>query len=260
MTENKPLVSLDEAYWWLNNSTAPYLRPPLHELLERFSEAEKANDRQACERICQQFIDREFNYLRSPVKELVGKLYDAVKIWLTKDIQIACKNLRESGGSYLRTPNFAYVLKMREAVSQDPAKAMAPLERLYSLNVSIADGLEAGETLVECGCALYKLENRTRALLLFQEANRRYNAYMHQIAVVYWMIGLVNWELGQQNKALVAWHRCVTRFEKLAAQRITQTSSDSKWYREALKKLNASIENAIEHETASQTPAASKKR
>ena len=125
-----------------------------------------------------------------------------------------------SGGSYLRNPNYAYVLKMREAVSQDPANAWVPLDRLYTMSVEITDDLEAGETLVECGCALYKLQNRKRALQLFQEANRRYNSYTHQIAVVYWMIGFVYWELGQQNKALEAWRKSMTRFEKLASQRI----------------------------------------
>ena len=248
MAEKKPLVTLEEAYWWLNTANAPYLRPPLHEFLTRFTEAEKTNEPQAVEKTCQQFLDNEFSYLRSPVKEMVEKLHNAVKIWIPRDIEIARKALSESGGSYLRNPNYAYVLKLREAVSQDPAKAWVPLDRLYTMCVGITDGLEAGETLVECGCALYRLENRKRALQLFQEANRRYNSYLHQMAVVFWMIGFVNWELGQQNKALEAWRKSLTRFEKLASQRIMQVSSDTKWYREVLKKLNASIEYAVDHE------------
>jgi tetratricopeptide (TPR) repeat protein len=260
MAEKKPLVTLEEAYWWLNNTNAPYLRPPLHEFLVRFSEAEKTNERQAVEKICQQFVDREFSYLRSPVKEMVEKLHNAVKIWIPRDIETARKTLSDSGGSYLRNPNYAYVLKLREAVSQDPAKAWVPLDRLYTLCGDITDGLEAGETLVECGCALYRLENRKRALQLFQEANRRYNSYMHQMAVVYWMIGFVNWELGQQNKALEAWRKSLTRFEKLASQRIMQVGSDTKWYREVLKKLNASIEYAVDHEITPKTTAATPRK
>jgi tetratricopeptide (TPR) repeat protein len=255
MAENNPLVTLEEAYWWLNNSNAPFLRPPLHELLTRFSEAEKANDRQAADLIYQQFVDREFKYLRFPEKELVERMHNAVKIWIARDIETARKKLNDSGGSYLGNPYYAYVLRMREAVDQDPANAWIPLDLLYTMSNKITNDLEAGEILVECGWALYKLQNRERAVKLFQEANRRYNSYNHQIAVVYWMIGYVYWELGQQSKAHMAWCKSMGRFEKLASQRITQTGSDTKWYREVLRRLNASIEYTVEHEKDSQKAA-----
>ena len=254
--EHNLLVTLDEAYWWLNNSNAPYLRPPLHEFLTRFAEAVKANDRQAAELICQQFVDKEFKYLRSPVKEKVERLHNAVKIWIARDVETARKALLDSGGSYLSNPNYAYVLKMREAVNQDPANAWVPLDLLYSMSNKIADDLEAGEILVECGWALYKLHNPERAVKLFQEANRRYNSYNHQIAVVYWMIGLVYWELGQRSKAHMAWCKSLGRFEKQSSQRISQVGSDTKWYHEVLTRLNASIENAVENEKDSQKSAA----
>jgi SOS-response transcriptional repressor LexA len=260
MAENNPLVTLNETYWWLNNSNAPFLRPPLHELLMRFTEAEKANDRQAAELICRQFVDKEFKYLRSPVKEMVERLHDAVKIWIARDIETARKKLNDSGGSYLSNPNYTYVLKMREAVSQDPANAWVPLDLLYTMSNKITDDLEAGEILVECGWALYKLQNRERAVKIFQEANRRYNSYNHQIAVVYWMIGLVYWEMGQQSKAHMAWCKSMSRFEKLASQRISPVGSDTKWYREVLNRLNASIEYAVEHEKDSQKTSAAPER
>jgi len=260
MAENNPLVTLEEAYWWLNNSNAPFLRPPLHEFLTHFTEAEKANDRQAAELVCQQFVDREFKYLRSPVKEMVERLHNAVKIWIARDIETARKKLNDSGGSYLSNPNYAYVLKMREAVVQDPTNAWVPLDLLYTMSNKINDDLEAGEILVECGWALYRLQNRERAVMLFQEANRRYNSYNHQIAVVYWMIGFVYWELGQKSKAHMVWCKSMSRFEKLASQRLSQVESDTKWYREVLSRLNASIEYAVEHEMDSQKFAAAPER
>jgi tetratricopeptide (TPR) repeat protein len=256
MVENTTLVSLEEAYWWLNTTDAPFLRPPLHELLARLSEAENANDRQAIEAICQEFVDTEFNYLRSPVKETVEKLHNAVKIWIASDIETARKKLNDCGGSYLHNPIYSYVLRMREAVKQDPANAWIPLDRVYSMSRKTTDDLEAGEMLVECGWVLYQMQNRERALRLFQEANQRYNSYNHQIAVVYWMIGFVYWELNQQSKALAAWSKSVSRFEKLASQRITQSGSDTKWYQEVLARLNASIEYAVEHEKSTQELAA----
>jgi tetratricopeptide (TPR) repeat protein len=256
MADHDPIVKLEEAYWWLNSTDAPYLRPPLHELLERFCQAEKANDRQAAELVCSQFMDSQLHYLRPAVKAMVEKLYNAVKIWLARDIETAREKLQNSGGSFLRNPNYAYVLKMREAVSRDPANAWVPLDRLYAMSRQINDDLEAGETLVECGYAVYKLQNPRRALQLFQEANRRYNSYSHQIAVVYWIIGSIYLELGQQSKALQAWRRSATRFDQLASQRLTRASSETKWYREVLQKLNASIEFAVEHEMDILAPAA----
>jgi tetratricopeptide (TPR) repeat protein len=124
----------------------------------------------------------------------------------------------------------------------------------------ISDGLEAGEILVECGCAFYKLEDRMRALQQFQEATRRYTSYMHQLAVVYWMIGYVNWELGLQDKALTAWRQSMNRFEKLASQRFTLAGSDPKWYREVVKRLNTSIEYAVEHEMTPKNPTAAPRK
>jgi tetratricopeptide (TPR) repeat protein len=255
MAEGKPMVTLDEAYWWLNEINAPVLRPPLQELLASITEADKNHDRQTVEKITQLFVDSQLNYLRSPIKENVEKLQNAVQIWIAEDFETACKKLSKSGGSYLRNPDYAYVLKMRKAVSQNPAEAWVPLDRLYIFCNSISDGREAGETLVECGYALYKLEHRTRAVQLFQEANQRYCSYTHQIAVVSWMIGYILWELGLQNEALIAWRQSTSRFEKLATMRITHTSADTKWYGEALIRLNASIEYAIEHENEMTPPA-----
>jgi len=256
MAVNNPRVTLEEAYWWLNNFDAKFLHPPLYEMLARFAEAEKANDRQAVERICLQFVGSELNNLRSPIKEMVENLHNAVKIWNARDIETARKKLNDSGGSHLRNPIYSYVLKMREAVIQDPGSAWVSIERLYTMSGKIADDREAGETLVECGWAAYKLQNRVRALQLFEDANRRYNSYMHQIAVVYWMIGFVYWELSEQNKALVAWRNCVTRFEKLASQRIIQSGDDTKWYQEVLGRLNTSIQSVVETEMSRRTIAA----
>ena len=133
-------------------------------------------------------------------------------------------------------------------MEQDPSNVWVPLDLLYSMSNKITNDLEAGEILVECGWALYKLQNRERAVKLFQEANQRYNSYNHQIAVVYWMIGFIYWELGQKSKAHMVWCKSMSRFEKLASQRLSQVGSDTKWYREVLNRLNASIEYAVEHE------------
>jgi SOS-response transcriptional repressor LexA len=253
MAVNNPLVTLDEVYWWLNDREAPVLRPPLHEMLDRFMEAEKTADRQAVEAICQQFAENELGFLRSPVKETAVKLHNSVKIWIARDVEAGRKKLQASGGSYLRNPAYAYVLKLREAACQDPANAWVLLDQLFSLSNKITDDREAGEILVECGRALYKLQKRERAIQLFQAAMKRYNSYNHQIACVYWMIGFTYWELGQLGRANLAWCKSVTRFEKLASQRISQTASDMKWYREALRRMNATIEYAVEH---TQPPAA----
>ncbi len=248
MAESNPIVTFDEAYWWLNNPEAPYLRPPLHQLMDQFDQAEKLNDRQAIEKICQQFRDCEFHYLRSPIRETVEKLHNAVKTWIGRDIESACKRVKNCGGSYIRNPTYTYVLRMREAVARDPANARASLEQLYVMSRKLTDDLEAGETLVECGWALYKLQNPESALRLLHEANRRYNSYTQQIAVVYWMIGYVHWEMCQLSKAVEIWRKSISRFEKLASQRLNQSGAEIKWYREAVKRLNASIEYAIEHE------------
>ncbi len=248
MAEKIPIVTLDEAYWWLNNPDAPFLRPPLRELLARFQEAEKTDDREAIESICQQFTDCDFNYLRSPAKETIEGLHNAVKTWIGRDIESACKKLKACGGSYIRNPTYTYVLRMREALSQDPVNARESIDQLYAISRKSTDDLEAGETLVECAWALYKLGNRERSLKLLLEANRRYNSYMHQIAVVYWMIGYLHWEMCELHKALVAWRQSMTRFEKLAAQRLTPSGADTKWYREAIRRLNASIEYAVGNE------------
>ncbi len=248
MADKKPLVTLEEAYWWLNNANAPYLRPPLYELLARFQEAEKTKDRQAVELTYQQFLECEYEYLRPPARELVDKLNNAVKIWIEREVEAACKKLNACGGSFLRNPTYVYVLRMRVAVQKDPANARVPIDRLYTMSRKLTDGLEAGEALVECGCAMYRLGNREGALRLFHEAIRRYTSYMHQFAVVYWMIGYIHWELGQLNKALVAWRKSVSHFEKLASQRLGQAGTDTKWYSESVWRMNLSIQYAIDHE------------
>lgn len=235
-------IPLDEAYWWLNFSCAHYLRPPLRVWLARLTEAETADDRLAAEFICQQWIDQKFNYLPNPIQERVVQLQNAIKIWIPKEIEDAHKRFNECGGSYLRNPIYTYVMNLREAVEQDPGAAWGLLDHLYNTRNTISDDLEAGETLVECGYAAYKLQNKERAIKLFEEANRRYCSRAHQIAVVYCMIGRLYWELNQHNKTLVAWRKSLARFQKLASHRITATEADSKWYTEVLKRLEASLE------------------
>ena len=191
MGANTPQITLDEAYWWLNFTCANLIRPSLRIFLNRLSETEKAGDRLLAEHICQQFIDNEIHSMPSPVLEQAEQLLNAIKIWNAGEIEKARQKFTECGGSYLHNPIYSYVLTMREAVERDHLAGWNSLERLVALRNKISDDLEAGELLVECGWAAYQMQNRTRAALLLEDANRRYNSRGHQIAVVFCMLGCV---------------------------------------------------------------------
>lgn len=256
MPANTPQITLDEAYWWLNFTCANLIRPSLRVWLERLSVAEKAGDRLLAEHLCQQFIENDIHFMPSPILEQAEQLLNAIKIWNAGEIEKARQKFTECGGSYLRNPIYTYVLNMREAVEQDPTYAWNALERLCSMSNKISDDLEAGELLVECGWAAYKMQNRIRAALLLEEANRRYNSRTHQIAVVYSMLGCVYWEVSQQSRALVAWRNSLTRFTTLAEQRLVPTEADMLWYRQVLQRLNDSLEYIVEKKSPDQAEAA----
>lgn len=246
MGANTPQITLDEAYWWLNFTCANLIRPSLRIFLNRLSDAEKAGDRLMAEHLCQQFIDNEIHTMPSPVLEQAEQLLNAIKIWNAAEIEKARQKFTECGGSYLHNPIYSYVLTMREAVERDHLAGWNSLERLVALSNKISDDLEAGELLVECGWAAYQMQNRTRAALLLEDANRRYNSRGHQIAVVFCMLGCVYWDLSQHSKALVAWRNSISRFTILSEQRLVPTEADMMWYRQVLQRLNESLEYIVE--------------
>jgi tetratricopeptide (TPR) repeat protein len=248
MEPNTPLITLDEAYWWLNFTCANFIRPSLRVWLARLSEVEKTGDYELAGQMCQQFIENELQSMPSPILEQVERLQNAIKIGDAKEIEIAHQKFTECGGSYLHNPIYSYVLKMRDAVDSDPSNVWNTLERLYVLSDKITNDLEAGELLVECGWAAYKMQNHLRAAMLLEKANQRYNSRNHQIAVVYCMIGRIYWDLSQQSKALVAWRNSLSRFETLAEQRLIPTEADALWYRQVLQRLNDSLDRIGEKE------------
>jgi tetratricopeptide (TPR) repeat protein len=248
------MITLDEAYWWLNNNNGSYARPLIRELSDQVSKSEDSQQTEIALESCQRLMDTYGNYLQPVVRKLVDQLQSALKFGDPKAVKDFCNQLHDSGGSYLRPFACTLVLQMRTAVEEnkDPRYASLLLERLKDVSGKLTVELEAGEVLVECGVAACNLNNLEEAVRLFRMAIIKYSTYWHQHAVAQWMMGHVLWLNGQPDQAMIAWERSLEKFEKLGTRRAPTPGASTKWYQEKIEIMNQSLAHAIKNNGISQ--------
>jgi tetratricopeptide (TPR) repeat protein len=111
------------------------------------------------------------------------------------------------------------------------------IARLLELARSETDYLFEAEILVECGLAVYEMENYPQALTYMQAAVDIYHPRTHRQAVARWLLGVVQWQVEPERpRAPLNWEMSIELFEELSMLEDHQGKKDrSKWYEEQLE-------------------------
>jgi hypothetical protein len=156
--------------------------------------------------------------------------------------------------SNLRKPTKDIVLQMHLAVGNgSPAKAEQYMERLQSLSTRFSQNqagnsreysYELAETLVECGCAAYRMGEKLTSLHLFDDAAKKFTSKDHCRATVLWMLGSVQWQFQTKlDDAIVSWESSYQIFCNLLKN--CNRPENAAWYRYWVKKMRAALDGSI---------------
>jgi tetratricopeptide (TPR) repeat protein len=122
------------------------------------------------------------------------------------------------------------------------------VDRLVEIGRKGIDYEREAEILLECGLAVYELENFPQALGYLQDAVNVYHPRTHRQAVARWILGVVQWNVeSDRNNAALNWEMSITVFEELSLTEDHQGNPKrSKWYEEKLPLMRAALARQLE--------------
>jgi hypothetical protein len=163
----------------------------------------------------------------------------------------------KDGGSHLEGSTKDLLDLLETQIQADRQSAWQSIKMLEMVASRLPDHTECADIFSECGYAAYRLGNCEESLRYFRQAVRKYQTAHHQVAMVEWMIGWVEWQLpGNRGPAFVDLRSSIDKFEVLG-KHAALGAKPVDWYRTRCQDMRDTLDALIKEPTGVATTTAS---
>ena len=143
--------------------------------------------------------------------------------------------------------NLFYPSKINNNNISSSIEAYQALEYLKLLEGDRIDTFERGEIWAECGLLFYQLGNPFEAQTSLLKALENYPPRSHEYAVVWWMLGIVQWSLeNKHSDAIRNWTLAIENFDQLKIQaEYSRQNSLVIWYETRIDEMEESLREKV---------------